>query len=96
MENATPTATTPSSLKTPRHDLMMMEGKSRHTFFKQTKSYPMFPCHEEKGKWDDYGEPIRWVKRLFSDGLLVWVWFPSRPEDYVVKELVVPEEKEVC
>lgn len=76
VENAPPTASTPSSSsKTPRHDLMMMEGKSRHTFFKQTKSYPMFPCHEEKGKWDDYGEPIR-------------------PEDYVVKELVIPEEKE--
>ena len=25
----------------------------------------MFPCHEEKIKWDDYGEFIRYVNRLF-------------------------------
>lgn len=52
-----PVAATPS--KAPRHDLMMDEAKTRNTFFKQTKSYPMFPCREDKVKWDDYGEPIR-------------------------------------
>ncbi|GAB6020668.1 cleavage and polyadenylation specificity factor subunit 2 [Chamberlinius hualienensis] len=43
------------------HDLMMKsKGKSRGGFFKQAKkSYPMFPCKEEKIKWDDYGESIR-------------------------------------
>lgn len=48
-----------SSSKPPRHDLMIDESKSRHTFFKQTKSFPMFPCMEDKNKWDDYGEAIR-------------------------------------
>ena len=51
--------TSTSSSKVPRHDLMIDENKSRHTFFKQTKSYPMYPCTEEKAKWDDYGEAIR-------------------------------------
>ncbi len=55
--SAAPTAATPTS-KTPRHDLMMDRGKTRNAFFKQTKSYPMFPCREDKIKWDDYGEPI--------------------------------------
>ncbi len=43
----------------PKYDLMTDEQKSRRTFFKETKTYPMFPCKEEKLKWDDYGEPIR-------------------------------------
>ena len=61
VDSKVPAVTTPSS-KTPRHDLMMMdEAKSRNTFFKQTKSYPMFPCFEEKIKWDDYGESIRYL-----------------------------------
>ncbi|EDO46395.1 predicted protein [Nematostella vectensis] len=44
-----------------RHDLMMAEQKSgrKSSFFKQARSFPMFPCHEEKAKWDDYGEFIR-------------------------------------
>lgn len=61
VDTAVPTAATPIS-KVPRHDLMMEGGKTRNTFFKQTKSYPMFPCHDDKAKWDDYGEPIRWAK----------------------------------
>lgn len=56
--SSAPNVTTPSS-KTPRHDIMKDEMKTRSTFFKQTKSYPMFPCREDKLKWDDYGEPIR-------------------------------------
>lgn len=32
---------------------------SKSSFFKQAKSYPMFPCKEEKVKWDEYGEIIR-------------------------------------
>lgn len=55
---STPSSSSNKSLHH-RHDLMMDEGKSHSTFFKQTKSYPMFPCHEEKVKWDDYGEAIR-------------------------------------
>lgn len=44
-----------------RHDLMMADEKGgrKSSFFKQARSYPMFPCHEEKIKWDDYGEFIR-------------------------------------
>ena len=29
----------------------------------------MFPCHEEKIKWDDYGEFIRCVLLLSTDSL---------------------------
>lgn len=60
-----PKATTPSS-KAPRHDLMKEESKLHSTFFKQTKSYPMFPCREDKVKWDDYGEPIRYTCLLHA------------------------------
>ena len=62
--SSAPSATTPTS-KAPRHDLMKEEGKSRSTFFKTTKSYPMFPCREEKVKWDDYGEPIRYCSAVY-------------------------------
>ena len=42
----------------------LFQGGRKSTFFKQARSYPMFPCHEEKIKWDDYGEFIRYVNRL--------------------------------
>ena len=45
-----------------KHDIMMKteSGKKQHGFFKSNKSkYPMFPCVEEKIKYDDYGEIIR-------------------------------------
>ena len=57
-------ATSPTvQSKTPhRHDLMVLEeAKARSSFFKQAKSFPMFPCKEEKIKWDEYGEPIRYM-----------------------------------
>lgn len=53
-------ATSPVQSKAPRHDLMVMEeAKARSSFFKQAKSFPMFPFKEEKVKWDEYGEAIR-------------------------------------
>ena len=56
----TSVATSPVQSKIPRHDLMVVEeAKARSSFFKQTKSFPMFPCKEEKVKWDEYGEAIR-------------------------------------
>ncbi|ESO87748.1 hypothetical protein LOTGIDRAFT_234977 [Lottia gigantea] len=44
-----------------KHDLMMKpEGKAKSGFFKQAKkSYPMFHFHEEKIRWDEYGEIIK-------------------------------------
>ncbi|XP_077443541.1 cleavage and polyadenylation specificity factor subunit 2 [Stigmatopora argus] len=47
--------------KTKHHDLMMKgEGNRKGSFFKQAKkSYPMFPTHEDRIKWDEYGEIIR-------------------------------------
>jgi len=51
-----------SSTSQINHDLMMpkSEGKVKgRGFFKQAKkSYPMYPSHEQKLKWDDYGEII--------------------------------------
>uniref|UniRef100_A0A3B3QC40 Cleavage and polyadenylation specificity factor subunit 2 n=1 Tax=Paramormyrops kingsleyae TaxID=1676925 RepID=A0A3B3QC40_9TELE len=51
----------PAVVKTKHHDLMMKgEGSRKGSFFKQAKkSYPMFPVHEERIKWDEYGEIIR-------------------------------------
>ncbi|KAM4529309.1 cleavage and polyadenylation specificity factor subunit 2 [Fundulus diaphanus] len=51
----------PAAVKTKHHDLMMKgEGNRKGSFFKQAKkSYPMFPVHEERIKWDEYGEIIR-------------------------------------
>jgi len=34
--------------------------KTKTGFFKQAKkAYPMFPCKEEKIKWDEYGEFVK-------------------------------------
>ncbi|XP_010880557.2 cleavage and polyadenylation specificity factor subunit 2 isoform X1 [Esox lucius] len=51
----------PAVVKTKHHDLMMKgDGVRKGSFFKQAKkSYPMFPTHEERVKWDEYGEIIR-------------------------------------
>ena len=56
----------PATVKTKHHDLMMKgEGSRKGSFFKQAKkSYPMFPTHEERIKWDEYGEIIRYCNRL--------------------------------
>jgi cleavage and polyadenylation specificity factor subunit 2 len=36
------------------------QGKTKQGFFKAArKAYPMFHYHEEKVKWDEYGEIIR-------------------------------------
>lgn len=53
----------PTIVKSKHHDLMMKsEGSRKGSFFKQAKkSYPMFPTHEERIKWDEYGEIIRYV-----------------------------------
>ncbi|XP_072302391.1 cleavage and polyadenylation specificity factor subunit 2 [Eucyclogobius newberryi] len=51
----------PAVVKSKHHDLMMKsEGSRKGSFFKQAKkSYPMFPMHEDRLKWDEYGEVIR-------------------------------------
>ena len=38
---------------------LLLQGKTRSSFFKLAKSFPMYPCKDEKVKWDDYGEVIR-------------------------------------
>lgn len=55
----------PSAHKT-KHDLMMKgEGSRKGSFFKQAKkSYPMFPAPEERIKWDEYGEIIKYVNKI--------------------------------
>ena len=52
----------PTVSKSKHHDLMMKgEGNRKGSFFKQAKkSYIMFPTHEERIKWDEYGEIIRY------------------------------------
>ncbi|XP_033637127.1 cleavage and polyadenylation specificity factor subunit 2-like [Asterias rubens] len=51
-----------SSKKQVQHDLMLKteSGKKGTSFFKNAKkSYPMFPFHEERIRWDEYGELIK-------------------------------------
>lgn len=61
----------PSAHKT-KHDLMMKgEGSRKGSFFKQAKkSYPMFPAPEERIKWDEYGEIIKYVSLITLSFLL--------------------------
>ncbi|XP_006812203.1 LOW QUALITY PROTEIN: cleavage and polyadenylation specificity factor subunit 2-like [Saccoglossus kowalevskii] len=56
-----------------KHDLMMKsEGSRKAGFFKQAKkAYPMFPTHEERIKWDDYGEIIKAEDYMVSDLMAV-------------------------
>ena len=46
-----------------KHDIIMKasgENEPKRHFFKSNKSkFPMYPLHEEKIRWDDYGEIIR-------------------------------------
>ena len=45
-----------------KHDIVMKpeSAKKQSGFFKSNKSrFPMYPCHEDKIKYDDYGEIIR-------------------------------------
>ncbi|XP_071478507.1 cleavage and polyadenylation specificity factor subunit 2-like [Diadema antillarum] len=56
-----------------KHDLMMNTdtGKKGTSFFKTVKkSYPMFPFHEERLRWDDYGEIIKPEDYMIKDTLL--------------------------
>lgn len=44
--------------------MMKGEGSRKGSFFKQAKkSYPMFPAPEERIKWDEYGEIIKYVSK---------------------------------
>ena len=68
-------ATSQAQNKTPKHDLMVVEeAKARSSFFKQAKSFPMFPCKEEKLKWDEYGEAIRWEDAMNEDWMLLEIY----------------------
>ena len=73
--------------KTPKHDLMMEEGRAKSVFFKQAKSFPMFPFREEKLKWDEYGEPIRyvWVRGCVCVYVCGWMdgWVGGRVCEFV-------------
>lgn len=62
----------PAVIKSKHHDLMMKaEGSRKGSFFKQAKkSYPMFPTHEERLKWDEYGEVIRYCNPLIMMNIL--------------------------
>jgi len=58
-------------VKQVKHDILMKPetGKKQSGFFKSNKSrYPMYPCIEEKIKYDDYGEIIRIEDFLMDTG----------------------------
>lgn len=76
-----------SCLLKAKHDLMMKsERNSRSGFFKQAKkSYPMFPFHEERLKWDEFGEIIRTEDYTILD-------LPP-PDEETTQEKCVPEDE---
>lgn len=95
----------PAAVKTKHHDLMMKaEGSRKGSFFKQAKkSYPMFPTHEERIKWDEYGEIIRYYNAC-EHQITEWLTqripsfnrpllFFHRLEDFLVPELQATEEE---
>lgn len=94
----------PATVKSKHHDLMMKaEGSRKGSFFKQAKkSYPMFPTHEERIKWDEYGEIIRYflTTNMFGAVHLYFVATTNKPfsasprlEEFLVPELQATEEE---
>ena len=62
-------------------EIFFLQGGRKSSFFKQARSYPMFPCHEEKIKWDDYGEFIRCVLTFSTDrshDVSLWLLLQNR------------------
>ncbi|XP_066932517.1 cleavage and polyadenylation specificity factor subunit 2-like [Clytia hemisphaerica] len=66
-----------------KYDLMLTDEKlrSKSSFFKQAKIYPMFPYKEDRLKWDDYGEVIRPEDYMITETMML-----DQPE--------VPEEND--
>ena len=65
---------TKTGLKNRGHDLLMREGGKQRGrgFFKQAnKAYPMYPCPDNKVKWDDYGEVINPEDFVMFDSTVV-------------------------
>lgn len=101
----------PTAVKSKHHDLMMKaEGSRKGSFFKQAKkSYPMFPTHEERIKWDEYGEIIRYLKSSMGTSdyrctetlhRSIFVTITNKPllvfhrlEEFLVPELQATEEE---
>jgi len=56
-----------------KYDLVLSDEKirSKGNFFKQAKTFPIFPFKEERLKWDDYGEMIRPEDYLTQDSMVV-------------------------
>merc|ERR1712209_265377 len=70
-----------------KHDIVMKPDsvKKRTGFFKSNKSrYPMYPCHKESLKYDDYGEIIR--PEDFMD--------TSEPVNNLDSHMLHPQEEE--
>jgi len=79
-----------------KHDILMKpEIKKQTGFFKSNKSkYPMFPFHEEKIKYDDYGEVIRYEDFMdVSESVAQGVDLSSPPPDQEPED--EPETTEV-
>lgn len=74
-----------------KHDLMAKgEGKSKQGFFKAArKAYPMFQYHEDKIKWDEYGEIIRPEDYIIADSL-------PPEDDKIIKEVEGDKEEEMA
>jgi len=72
-------AARPGAAQKVKHDIVMKADPKKQTgFFKSNKSkYPMFPFHEEKIKYDDYGELIK-----YEDFMDVSEPSPTKEEDY--------------
>jgi len=77
-----------------KHDIVMKAetGKKQTGFFKSNRSkYPMYPCIEEKIKYDDYGEIIR-IEDFLMDSSELVDELTEPVEEY---EEEVPDKEEV-
>lgn len=73
--------------------MMKGEGSRKGSFFKQAKkSYPMFPAPEERIKWDEYGEIIKYVSKtaFLSYRLEVSSVLPFESSEFGLSGLCVP------
>lgn len=65
--------------------------KQQSGFFKSSKKrYPMFPFYEEKVKYDDYGEIIKYVRLFFQTDFLkgdTIDFIIFRLEDFKINEI---------
>lgn len=78
-----------------KYDLMLTDEKlrSKSSFFKQAKIYPMFPYKEERLKWDDYGEVIKPEDFMITETMMLDP--PEMPEELIDQQTMEDMKEEM-